>query len=114
LVLLLSIRSDRHQAEGWIESSKIIRIGSDGLLKGSASADHHVGIHDIGCTAGRKESAHVGGVNPVERYYVGGWLPEQPGQTNLALGLADSLSQSTRGNGDTGSGFPGTGQQDQD
>jgi hypothetical protein len=73
-----------------------------------------MGIHNIGCTAGSKQPSHVGGVNSVERYYVGGRLPKEPGQTNLAFRLADSLSQGTRGNSDTGSCFPGTGQQDKD
>ena len=40
--------SDRHNAEGAIESPKIIRVGGDGLLKGAASADNDVSIHNIG------------------------------------------------------------------
>ena len=40
-------RSDRHNAEGGIESPKIIRIGGDDLLTGAASADDNVSIHNI-------------------------------------------------------------------
>ena len=47
-MLLLPVRSDRHNLKGWIESPKIIRIGRDGLLTGTASADHNVSIHNIG------------------------------------------------------------------
>lgn len=53
-VLLLPVRSDRHNLKGWIESAKIIRIGRDGLLTGSASANHNVTIHNIGGAARSK------------------------------------------------------------
>ena len=51
---LLPVRSDRHNLKGWIKSPKIIRIGRDGLLTGSASADHNVSIHNIGCATRSK------------------------------------------------------------
>ena len=47
------IRSS-HDAESWIESPKVIWIGCDRLLTGSASADHHVSIHNVGCPARRQ------------------------------------------------------------
>jgi hypothetical protein len=40
-------RSDRYDAEGWIQSPKIIRIGCDDLLTSAASADHNMSIHHI-------------------------------------------------------------------
>lgn len=106
-----SERSHRHNAKGWIESLKIIRIGRDRLLADSASADHDMGIHNVGRPAGSKQPPDVGGVNPVQRNDVGGRLAKEPGQTHLTFRLADSLRESGRGNGDAGSGLPGAGQQ---
>ncbi len=50
----LSCRLDRHNAKVWIESPKIIRIRRNGLLTGSARADHNMGVHNIGRPARSK------------------------------------------------------------
>jgi hypothetical protein len=113
-VLLLPVRSDRHDLKGRIECPKIIWIGGDGLLTGPASTDHHVGIHNIGRATRSEESSDAGGIDSVEGYDVGRRLPEEPGQTCLPLRMADSLSESTCRNRDPGPGFAGTSQQHQD
>jgi hypothetical protein len=83
-------------------------------LTGTASTDHNVSIHNIGCTARSKQPSHVGGINPVQTYDIGRRLTKEPGQTRLSFGMADSLSESTRRNCDPGPGFAGAGQQHQD
>ncbi len=106
--------SDRHNLKGWIENPKIIRIGRDRPLTGSASADHNVSIHNIGRTTRSKQPPHIGGINPVQRYDIGRRLTKEPGQTRLPFRMADSLSESTRRNRDARPGLAGSGQQDQD
>ncbi len=113
-MLLLRVQSDRHKLECWIESPKIIRIGRDGPLTGTASADHNVSIHNVGCTARSKQPPYVGGINPVQRYDIDRRLPKEPGQTRLSFGMADSLSESTRRNCDPRRRFAGAGQQHED
>jgi hypothetical protein len=39
----LRLPSDRHNAEGWIESLKIIRVAGDGLLTSATSTDDNAG-----------------------------------------------------------------------
>jgi predicted nucleic acid-binding protein len=51
LKIPISVPSDRDNTDGWIEGPKIIRIGGEGLLAGSAGADHNVSVHNLGCPA---------------------------------------------------------------
>lgn len=79
-----TVRSDRHDAEDWIERLKIIWIGCDRWLTGAVGADHHMGIDNVGCSTGRQQASDVCGINSIERYDVGG-LAKEASQTCLSF-----------------------------
>ena len=106
--------SDRYNPEGRIESPKIIWVRRDGLLPGSAGADHDMRIYNIGCPARSEQPSDVRGINPTQSHDVGRRLPKEAGQTSLLFRSSEGLSESTRRDGDPGAGFEGTGQQYQD
>ena len=83
-----------------IESAKITGVRGDHPLTASAPADHHMGIDDVGGSAGRKKSPHVGGIDPVEGDDRCRGLADQSSKPYLAFGSANRLSQGGSRHGD--------------
>ncbi len=82
------------------------------MLPGTACADHHMGIDDVGCLARCQQPADVRRIHPVEVRNVSRRLTNQAGQPDLPLRPPDSVGQRGRRNRDAGTGFPRAGKQD--
>lgn len=102
---------DRNDVEVRVEPTKIIGVCRDDLLATASSADHDVGVSDVGGTAGGEKSPDVGGIDTIEGDDVRGGLANQPGQAGLPFWSADRLSQSTCRDGDSGASLGGSGEQ---
>ena len=85
--------SDHDQPDAGVEDPEVIGVGGDDPLGCSTGAHHHVGIDDIGGTAGGEETADVDGVDAIELDHIARRLADQPSKACLSFGSADCLGE---------------------
>src|SRR5216683_1415537 len=106
-------QSDDYEPDRWMESPQVVGVRGDGLLVGSAGADHDMSVHNVCSRARSEQPTDVRSVYAIEGHDICGWLPNESGEACLSFGLSYRLSQRGRRNGYTGARFPSAGQEHQ-
>ncbi len=88
-----ALGSHDNQPEIGVEQAKVARVRGSDLLAFSTGTDHHVRVDDVGRLARSEKPAHVCRIDPVEGDEVGRWLADEAGETRLAFGRPDNLSE---------------------